>query len=412
MRAVAGTVALATVLISCSTLPPPHLTMARLEELHSAVDSGRELPRPRLPSTADTNAAAAYYQFAQPLVRFGAKLDTAEMALYWASRLDPAWPDPIYARAMVLVRALQHDAFQTWLKTRSIKATSHVGLSPRQVQLVDSLTRMAWARNPFLFTGLEFPLVDPRRLGDPVQRGSLAYAAREFARAESLFAVALRKHPEDVGVRIDRARALFFLGRYDSTVAELEAARDSVRRRAEAHISPVVISGEMFEYAIGIVRVQQDDYRAARAAFERALTANLGFYWAHARLAGAALALGDTTMALAELDQAVQLEDHDPVLRLYNGAVLRSAGRLDEAGVQLRKAIELDPYYAAPYFWLAAVYAAQGKVQGAIEQYRLFNSHAAQADSNRVGADRALAALGAPPPPPAAVDSGRVPRHF
>jgi Flp pilus assembly protein TadD len=100
------------------------------------------------------------------------------------------------------------------------------------------------------------------------------------------------------------------------------------------------------------------------------------------------------------------------VLRLYHGAVLRSAGRLDEAGVQLRKAIELDPYYAAPYFWLAAVYAAQGKVQGAIEQYRLFSAHAAQADSNRVRADRALAALGAAPPGPAVVDSGRVPRHF
>ncbi len=411
MRVGAGVLALATVFVSCSTAPPPHLTMARLEELHSAVDSGRELPRPRLPSTADTNAAAAYYQFAEPLVRFGAKLDTAEMALYWASRLDPAWPDPIYARGMVLLRALQQDAFQTWLKTRSIKATRHVGLSPRQVQLVDSLMRIAWARNPFLYTGLEFPQVDPRRLGDPVQRGSLAYARREFTRAESLFAVALRKHPEDVGVRIDRARALFFLGRYDSTVAELEVARDSVRGRAEARISPVMISGEMFEYAIGIARVQQDDFPAARAAFERALTANLGFYWAHARLAGAALALGDTTTALAELDLAVQLEDHDPVLRLYHGAVLRSAGRLDEAGVQLRKAIELDPYYAAPYFWLAAVYAAQGKVQGAIEQYRLFSAHAAQADSNRVRADRALAALGAAPPGPAVVDSGRVPRH-
>src|SRR5882724_10277842 len=134
MRVGAGVLALATVFVSCSTAPPPHLTLARLEELHSAVDSGRELPRPRLPSTADTNAAAAYYQFAEPLVRFGAKLDTAEMALYWASRLDPAWPDPIYARGMVLLRALQQDAFQTWLKTRSIKATRHLGLSPRQVQ--------------------------------------------------------------------------------------------------------------------------------------------------------------------------------------------------------------------------------------------------------------------------------------
>jgi len=361
---------------------------------------------------ADTNAASAYYQFAEPLVRFGQQLDTAEMALYWASRLDPAWPDPIFARAMVLLRALQHDAFETWLKTRSIKAARHVGLTPRQVQLVDSLMRIAWARNPFLYTGLEFPQVDPRRLGDPVQGGSLAYGTRQFARAESLFAVALRKHPEDVGVRIYRAQALFFLGRYDSTVVELAAARDSVRGRADVRMSAVPISGEMFEYAIGIVRVQQDDFPAARAAFERALTANLGFYWAHARLAGAALALGDTATALAELDLAVQLEDRDPVLRLYYGAVLHAARKLEPAVLQLRKAIELDLYYAAPYYWLAAAYAAQGRRQDAIEQYRSFVARAAQTDPDRARAARALATLGAPLPGPAGVDSSQVPRHF
>ena len=411
MRAVVSALALAAV-TSCSTTPPPQPTVARLAALHSLVDSGGELPRPRLPPDADTNSAAAYYHVAEPLVRFGSKLDTAEMALYWASRLDPAWPDPIYGRGMVLLRALQHDAFETWIKTRSVKAARHVGLTPRQVQLVDSLMRIAWARNPFLYTGLEFPQLDPSRLGDPVQGASLAYATRQFGRAESLFAVALRKHPEDVGVRIDRARALFFLGRYDSTVAELEAARDSVRGRAEARTSAVMISGEMFEYAVGIVRVQQDDFPAARAAFERALTANLGFYWAHARLAGAALALGDTATALAELDLAVQLEDHDPVLRLYDGAILHAAGRSGEAAVQLRRAIALDPYYAAPYYWLAGVYAAQGKPQDAIEQYRSFVARAARADPDRPRALRALAALGASPPGPAGVDSGLVPRHF
>ncbi len=411
MRAVVSALALAAV-TSCSTTPPPQPTVARLAALHSLVDSGGELPRPRLPPDADTNSAAAYYHVAEPLVRFGSTLDTAEMALYWASRLDPAWPDPIYARGMVLLRALQHDAFETWLKTRSLKAARHVGLTPRQVQLVDSLMRIAWARNPFLYTGLEFPQLDPSRRGDPVQGASLAYATRQFARAESLFAVALRKHPEDVGVRIDRARALFFLGRYDSTVAELEAARDSVRGRAEARTSAVMISGEMFEYAVGIVRVQQDDFPAARAAFERALTANLGFYWAHARLAGAALALGDTATALAELDLAVQLEDHDPVLRLYDGAILHAAGRSGEAAVQLRRAIALDPYYAAPYYWLAGVYAAQGKPQDAIEQYPSFVARAARADPDRPRALRALAALGASPPGPAGVDSGLVPRHF
>ena len=58
---------------------------------------------------------------------------------------------------------------------------------------------------------------------------------------------------------------------------------------------------------------------------------------------------------------------------------------------------ELDSFYAAPRYWLASVYAAQGKVTEAIEQYRLFLGHAAKADADRAHALRALADLGASP---------------
>ena len=373
-------------------------TVTRLEALQATVDSGGELPRPRLPRGADTNAAAAYYRWGEPLVRFGLKLDSAEMALYWASRLDPTLPDPLYARAIVILEALQHDAFDTWLKTRSVRAAQRVTITPRQLELVDSLMRIAWARNPFLFTNLEFQHVAPGRRGDPVRDGWLAFASRRFAAADSLFAIALRKHPEDVGVRIYRAKALFYLERFDAAVAELATARDSVRGKVEPRLSVIVPSVEMFEYAIGITRVQQDDFPAARSAFQRALTENLGFYWAHARLAGAALALGDTATALTELAQAVDLEGRDPVLRMYDGVVLRDVKRFDEATAQLQQAIQLDPAYAAPYYWLATVYQAQGKARQATDQYRRFLELAARDDANRHAAVRALDILKAASP--------------
>jgi len=386
-----GVVVLAVAFAFCSSPQPLRTTTSRLEALESRIDSGIELPRPRLPADADSNAAAAYYHWGEPLVRFGLKLDTAEMALYWASRLDPAWPDPLYARGLLVLQALQHDAFETWFKTRSVRATKRVAITPRQVQLVDSLMRIAWARNPFLFNDLEFRGLAPGRRGDPMHDGWLAFSSRHFGAADSLFGLALAKHPEDIGVRIYRARALFFLGRYDRAVAELAAARDSLRGRTEAQLSAIVPSVEMFEYAIGIARVQQDDFPAARAAFQRALTENLAFYWAHVRLAGAALALRDTGTALAELDMAVQLEGRDPALRLYDGVVLAGAGRLDEAAVQLEQAIALDPYYAAPYYWLATVSRAQGRAREAVDQYRQFLAHAARLDPDR---HRALVALG------------------
>src|SRR5256884_9586039 len=99
----------------------------------------------------------------------------------------------------------------------------------------------------------------------------------------------------------------------------------------------------------------------------------------------------DTSTALTELDMAVQLEGRDPALRLYDGVVLAGAGRLDEAAVQLEQAIALDPYYAAPYYWLATVSRAQGQAREAVDQYRQFLAHAARLDPDR---HRALVALG------------------
>ncbi len=394
--------ALSVVVAACATPPPVRTQVSRLEVLEAATDSGMALPRPRLPLGADTNAAAAYYRLGESLVRFSVKLDTADMALYWASRLDPYWPDPIFARAMLILRAARADALETWFKTRSRGATQRVQLTPRQMQLVDSLMRIAWARNPFLYTDLEFAHLPPGEPRDPERAGFGAYASRRFASAESLFAVALLKHPGNVGLRIYRAKALFFLQRYDSAVAELAAARDSVRGATEARLSPVLPSVEMFEYGIGIARVQQDDFPAARVAFQRTLAENLGFYWAHVRLAGAALALADTAAGLAELALAVDVEPQEPALRLFHGLVLYKAGRLTEAAGQLKKALEVDPYYAAPHLHLGRVYQAQGRKVEAIEQYRSFLAHAARDDSDRHAVIGLLAALGAAP-----ADTGR-----
>ena len=77
----------------CST-PAPHTPrLSRLQALQVLADSGHELPRPILPPKSDTNSASAYYNLG---VSFGVAPDTAEMALYWASRLDPSSAEPLY----------------------------------------------------------------------------------------------------------------------------------------------------------------------------------------------------------------------------------------------------------------------------------------------------------------------------
>ena len=377
----------------CGVPPPVTPTLSSLAPLRAIADSGKELPRPRLPANADTNAARSYYDLAEPLVRMGVSLDTAEMALYWASRLDPSWAEPIYARSLVPLAAVRRDANETWQHTRSTLAVRKLELTPEQIRIIDSLQRIAWDRNPFLYTDLEFRNVLSIRLGDPLRDGYSMFANRRFAEAETLFAVGLKKHPGDIVARTYRARALFYLDQYDSAVVELEAARDTIRRREIEHHEAVLFSVEMFEFAIGISRVQQDDFPAARAAFERALTENLGFYWAHVRLAGSALALQDTAAAIAELAEAVQIEGHDPVLRMYYGAVLESAGRLPEGEAQLKEAVALDPRYAAPYYQLGLNYRLRGMRADAIEYYRQFLARSARDDPWRGAAIHELRGL-------------------
>jgi tetratricopeptide (TPR) repeat protein len=391
--------ALVVIIVACGPPPPPVTpNLTGLEALQALEDSGRDVPRPRLRPGVDTNDASSYFRLGEELVLVNNKLDTAEMALYWASRLDPALPEPFFVRSLIPLSALHSDALETWLRTRSVRSLDKVTLTQRQIRIIDSLQHLAWHRNPFMFSRLEFrglPAIrgGKNRRGDPITEGWWAFETRRFGTAESLFAVGLKKHPDEFGVRIYRARALFYLGRYDAAVAELQTLRDTVVHIFEAQMTPLVPSVEMLDFAIGIVRVQQDSFAAARGAFERALTENLGFYWAHARLAGSALALHDTAAAIAELETATQLETRDPVLFFYKGIVFQSAGHTAQAEEQFERAVALDPYYAAPYYWLAICRRKAGEPAKAIDRYREFLARAPRVDPNRAQAQRALDSL-------------------
>ena len=365
-------------------------------QLPSLTDTtGRELPRPRLAPGVDTNDARAYYARGDALLHYGRWLDSADLAFYWAARLDPAWAEPLYARAAVIVRAFKRDVIlRRW--------RGMVQLAPRQRQLVDSLTRLALARDPFISTRFDLimgpgPGIRPHE-DDPVRLGLDYYDWQQFSAAIEWLGKAIALHPGDVALRVYRAHAFYYLQRYDSTVADLQVALDTLRRRETSRLVPIYLSKEMFEYAIGMAEVQRQDYAAGRAAFARALVENLSFYMAHARLAGGAFGQHDTTTALAELDLAVQLAPRDPTLRFYDGYALLGVRRYDDADAQLATAIELDPEYAAPYFERARLEEARGRPGAAAPWYQAFLVRAAATAPDRGAARRRLATLDAAPP--------------
>ena len=191
-----GLRAVAALVLALGACAPSQRLSPTVQLLKVASDPSAPLPRPTLPPPGDTNDARAYYERAVPLIQAGFNLDTADMALYWAARLDPDWANPLYARAMVILRALRADLLFALFRYRS---TLRLSLTPRQAQVVDSLVRLAWAHNPLLFTDVDLfvmPLSPPGATPDPGLEGWRAYKLGDFPRAESLLAVALRSHPD------------------------------------------------------------------------------------------------------------------------------------------------------------------------------------------------------------------------
>jgi tetratricopeptide (TPR) repeat protein len=318
-------------------------------------------PRPRLDGAApDTNDAMLY--FAHGMSVFKRDPTEAAESFAWATRLDPSFGQAYYNRWLALQQ--RRDS-----QLRDEAVRSGPGREAESLR-IDSLVATAQALNPFVATAEGDLETLPGATLD-----AAAYGRRDFARGKYAAAIrewghALERTPEAVDVRIWRARAMFFLARYADAAQELTVALEVVER-AERDSARFVgrVRKEMLSYAIGLLQAQRGDLVGAREAYEQAIAENLGFYMAHARLAGLALLQHDTTTALVEYETAAGIRGDDAALRFLYGYALFQAGHVDDAERQLREAVRLAPDYAAPYAWLGRVLEARGDAARAHAAY-------------------------------------------
>ena len=363
----------------------------------------QEPGRPNLDRSADRNDWTAYFDYGVEMLRtqppgagaYGTQGRPrqplrADAAFYWASRLDPSRAEPLLGR-WVAFWLQDIGRFEAYLNENP-----KVLRSPAVLR-ADSLYRRALERNPFVPQNLRIlPYNDlpGRWVADLGTQGWLAYAGGDYPRALERFGRLIARDPDKhVWARYYRALAFMPTRQYDSAGAEMRALIATLRRvDTTGTTSAVYESKELVEYGIGLLAFVQGDNAGAQAAFERALQENLGFGPAHVELGDLALTRRDWATAAREYAAAVELAPTDGWIRSRYGAVLASAGRSAEAVEELRRAIELEPYFADSYLTLGAALGVTGDRPGAIRALEDFLARAPRRATDQIARAQGLLA--------------------
>lgn len=352
---------------------------------------------PELPN-GDARDPGAWYAYGERLLS-DAPMKAAD-AFHMASRLDPGWAEPLYARRLALLASDPYIFGQYLEGSRRIRATPGV-------RRVDSLFLRALRLNPFLHRRAEGEAVrfllreqirdrlnrDMRVVDEATVRmaiddylandasvgirAGLAYSDGRYGDAEVLYRRLLDRYPESSYYLAELGRTLFQLGQFFEAGDYLARASDVLSRADEDRLVAVYESSAIYDHSVGMAQEALGRKDGARASYAAALREDLSYHPAHVRLAALALEEGDTATALSEMALAAQIAPADPVVRYRHGRLLAEAGRHEDAVPELRAAIELAPLYAAPHRDLALSLEALGREADAMTEHRRFLEEAA-----------------------------------
>ena len=370
----------------------------------------KEPKRPRLDAEADTNSAQEYYRHGMEKAQ--KRPHEAADAFYWASRLAPGWADALYARWAALHLAMpQRKRVDYWFGERKV-------VMSEEVRRVDSLMLRAYELNPFVRRPLDRTMLESlvpadqwyffRQALDEAAQQNPSFAAwfassdGKFAQAVKYYGQALKRSPESLHLRNERARAYFVMGMHDSAIVDLSEVVDRMREQEEKEVVYLYESKAMLEHSIGMIWAFRGEPDSAKAAFGRALVEDLAFHPAHSAMSTIALAQGDTAQALAEMALAVQIAPWNGMLHHEHAMLMVQQNKAQEALESLKRVIELEPYFAEPHFYLARLHDVYGFTTDAQRNYADFAARAMRTDERRQfaiarSAELAASAVAAPP---------------
>ena len=381
--------------------------------------AGQNIPKRPPLNGADTNQAAAYYQYGLSMLQQDPQ--KASDAFYWAARLDPTWARPLYAGRIAFLMGADDQFVIGYMDGKRSYTRS------KDARRIDSLELRARMLDPFMERDLDKELqlrwlralYDEAQKSDggsddraetlrfqyfverywrtdapPEQKAMLAVSEHRFPDALDAYREALRSdHDHQAEIHEARARIFYVMGNGDSARAEMAQAIARLREKDAKDFVWLYESKAVLEHFIGLTYERQNQIGPAREAYGRALEEDLSYYPAHLRLGTIALSTGDTATALSEMDLAAQINNEEPVLQATYGTILAQAGHIPEAQQHLHRAVELDPYYANSYYVLGRVDEFAGKSADAVGDYRAYLGHTRAQDPRIADVQRRLAGL-------------------
>jgi tetratricopeptide (TPR) repeat protein len=382
--------------------------------------SAQNIPkRPQLEVGTDSNQATAYYSYGMTMLQQDPR--KAADAFFWAARIDPTWAQPLYAQRIALLMASDDQFVIGYIDGK--KNYTH----SKDARHFDSLELHARMLDPFLnreldkdlllrYVRAEYDLYQKsdggaedraetqqfqyyverywRTDAPPRMKAMLALSDHRFPDALEQYRQALSQDRDRVAeIHEERAQVFYLMGNGDSARAEMEQSLAKLRQKDAKDFVFLYESKAVLEHFIGLTYERQGQLAQAREAYGRALQEDLSYYPAHMRLGTIALAAGDTTTALSEMDLAAQIRDDEPWVQTTYATVLAQSGHLPEADQHLRHAVELDPYYATSYYVLGRVAEFAGKPADAIGDYRAFLGHTRAQDPRVAEVTRRMADL-------------------
>jgi len=123
--------------------------------------------------------------------------------------------------------------------------------------------------------------------------------------------------------------------------------------------------------SLGMIKLWFDwDWQGAERAFQKAISLNPNYSFAHEWYALYLAVMGRSEEAVKEIEKAIELEPLELITNTLAGGVLYVARRFDEALMYFEKTIEIDPGFPMVYLFQGATFFSMDLLDQSITAYQ------------------------------------------